>query len=368
MQQLNDVSSILVNRGLNLSSIVNEVFDSGNFILGEYVERFEDDFSQYLGGSVDVISCANGTDALYLAIQASGLPSGSLVATVANAGFYSTNAILRAGLVPFFMDVDIDSGLVMKEEILKSLSLGVKGVVLTHLYGCAFPDVEEIADLCKSLGVWLVEDCAQAHGAEISGKKVGTFGDVGTFSFYPSKNLGALGDGGAAVARERLVSERLRTLRQYGWREKYHIAMRGGANSRLDAVQANLLSYFLPFLDIENERRREVALAYIEGIDNSYILTPMEEHVSKSVWHLFVIRVLEGKRDLLVRHLRESGIDTAIHYPVLDYQTAAYSDDFLDFKLQNSEVRATQILTLPMYPTLCSTDVTKIIGAINAWK
>lgn len=365
MQELNDLSSILRARNLNLPSIFEAVVKSGVFVLGEYVERFESEFSSYLGGKVDVVSCANGTDALYLAIQAANLPPGSLVATVPNAGFYSTNAILRAGHVPTFMDVDFETGTVIKDEIVRSIEIGAKAVVVTHLFGNPFPHIEEIEDLCQTMGVWLVEDCAQAHGAEVSGRKVGTFGDVGTFSFYPSKNLGALGDGGAAVAKDHIVSERLRGLRQYGWGEKYNVDLRGGVNSRLDALQANLLRHFLPFLDAENAKRREIARAYIEGIHNPSVVTPDLTLISNSVWHLFVVRVMDDKREQIMRHLRERGIATAIHYPVLDHRTAAYSDLTSNGGLTNAELRSGQILTLPMYPSLTPAAVSKIVEAIN---
>lgn len=367
MIPLNNLSQTIQRRHLNLPKITQEVFDSGSLILGDFVQSFEYQFAGYIGEDSKVVSCANGTDALYLAVKSGNLAHGSIVATVANAGFYSTNAILRAGHSPLYLDVDLQTGLVLFEEVERAISLGVSAIIVTHLFGLPIPYIGQIAEICSFNQVLLIEDCAQAHGARVAGQHVGTFGDLGTYSFYPSKNLGALGDGGAVSTRDPLLLERIVSLRQYGWGSKYEVDLAGGLNSRMDAVQANLLTHFLPFLNLENAMRAEVASRYMSGIKNPRVVLPTTEVHSGSVWHLFVVRVPTGGRAELQEVLTRSSIETAIHYPQLDFHSRAYPSLRPGFSLVNSEMRLQEILTLPLYPYMEAQLQARVIEVINEW-
>jgi dTDP-4-amino-4,6-dideoxygalactose transaminase len=307
---------------------------------------------------------ANGTDALELAMRAVGVRNGQRVATVANAGFYTSTAVRAIGAVPFFLDVDLETRVVTLKEVERALLEKVSAVVVTHLYGQAVPEIDEMAALCRTSGVPLIEDCAQAHGASIKGQRVGSFGDMGCFSFYPTKNLGALGDGGAVVCQTTELAERVGRLRQYGWQSKYHVELEGARNSRLDEIQAAILSSFLPLLDGWNARRREIAAAYTRGIDHPAVMLPAiggEDYVA----HLYVVRT--SRRTLLQKHLKDSGIASEVHYPVPDHRQAVLGDRFAALSLPHTEQLAQEALTLPCYPEMTDDDVRRVIAAIQAW-
>ena len=212
--------------------------------------------------------------------------------------------------------------------------------------------------------MFLVEDCAQAHGAIVQNRKVGSFGDVGCFSFYPTKNLGGLGDGGAIVTNSLQIAKTLTQLRQYGWSDKYKVKLAGGRNSRIDEIQASLLSTFLPYLNGWNERRREIASQYTRNITNHNITLPPVRG-SDYVAHLYVLRSKE--RDSLREFLKGAGIMSDIHYPIPDYCQPIFENRFLDLYLPNTEQLAKEVLTLPCYPEMTQTDVDKVISAVNNW-
>lgn len=248
MQQINDLSARINQYQEQIKDAIARVVASGWVVLGPEVKQFERDFAAYLGVS-ECVSVGNGTDAIELGLKAIGVSAGDRVATVANASMYTTTALLAIGAVPFFMDVALESRCASVADVEQALDAGVNAVVITHLYGLACPDTVAIASLCSARGIPLFEDCAQAHGAIIDGKRVGTFGVAASFSFYPTKNLGALGDGGAVVTSDPAVAARTRALRQYGWSEKYKVDVSGARNSRLDEMQAAILNAFLPGLD-----------------------------------------------------------------------------------------------------------------------
>lgn len=360
---INDLSVRVNNYRNSIDTAISRVLNRSWLVLGPEVDAFEKDFSSYLGVNF-CRSVANGTDALELGLRAVGVQQNDKVATVANAGFYTSTALLAIGAIPLYMDVDLDNRVVTLTEIKRAIKEGVKVVVVTHLYGQALSDIEVIASVCRTAGVSLIEDCAQAHGAKIAGKQVGSFGDVGCFSFYPTKNLGALGDGGAVVTSDIALAERVSCLRQYGWTSKYQVGLAGARNSRLDEMQAAILIEFLPHLDSWNARRRDIASIYSTQIKNTAVILPPvgdEAYVA----HLYVIRTKQ--RDALRAHLRDLNIASDVHYPIPDHRQTIFGDRFSAVSLPNTEQMAEETLTIPCYPEMTNEDVQQVISAVNAW-
>lgn len=362
--QINDLTARIRANTEAIKLATSRVIDSGWLVLGPEVRRFEQAFAEYLG-TTHCISVANGTEAIELALRALGIRQGDTVATVANAGMYTTTALLAIGANPHFLDVDLETRNATLAEVERALAEGVKSVVVTHLYGLAAPEIGQIAKRCAEMGVPLLEDCAQAHGARVDGQRVGTFGDAASFSFYPTKNLGALGDGGAVVTKNGAVAEKVERLRQYGWTTKYQVEIGGARNSRLDEIQAAILSVFLPTLDATNVRRREIASLYTTKIEHSDVNLP---HVGKEdyVAHLYVLR--SAGRDSLREHLRESGISAEVHYPIPDHQQPLFGNRFDLISLKNTEQLSKEILTLPCYPEMSDAQVEQVAARINMWR
>jgi dTDP-4-amino-4,6-dideoxygalactose transaminase len=278
---------------------------------------------------------------------------------------YATTSILAIGAIPHFMDVEVDTRCVSSEHVASALDKGVDGVIVTHLYGLAAPQMADIASLCKSANVPLLEDCAQAHGARVDGKCAGAFADASCFSFYPTKNLGALGDGGAVATANANIAERVKRLRQYGWASKYRVVSASGRNSRLDELQAAVLHDLLPYLDENNEARRAIALRYTREIRHSEVAAPQYAGAN-FVSHLYVVR--SPRRDALREHLEKCGIGSDIHYPIPDYRQPVFAQRYSDVFLPATEKLTSEILTLPCYPELPHDIQTEIIAAINSWR
>lgn len=358
-----DLSAHVSGHRAYIDRAISRVIDSGWFVLGPEVSAFERAFAAYLGVS-HCVSVANGTDALELALRSLGIKIGDTVATVANAGMYTSTALRTIGANPMYMDVDRSTYVASADTVLSALTQGAQAIVLTHLYGQAAHDIEKIVSLCNNFDVPLIEDCAQAHGAVVNGKRVGSFGDLACFSFYPTKNLGALGDGGAVVSNNSTLAENISRLRQYGWVGKYRVEL-NGRNSRLDEIQAAILFEFLPLLDSWNVRRRAIATAYSSNIHSSLVTLPA---LGKNdyVAHLYVIRC--SQRHSLKSHLENVGIATEIHYPIPDHRQPVWCDHFSDLFLPNTELLADEILTLPCYPEMTDGDVQQVISAINNWQ
>ena len=363
MIKINDLSARLHRYSIPLQNATAEVISSGWLVLGPQVKKFEQAFSDYLGVN-HCVGVGNGTDAIELALRAVGVSHSDHVATVANAGMYTTTAASAIGAEPLYMDVEIDSKNATLDEVARAIDCGVKAVVVTHLYGLAISDIEAIADLCRRKKIPLIEDCAQAHGAKLAGRRVGTFGDVASFSFYPTKNLGALGDGGAVVTSNEEFAARVKLLRQYGWSSKYSVSAAGGRNSRLDEIQAAVLSVFLPDLDDANTRRRSIARQYNQSIRHPEVRLPTafgEEYVA----HLYVVRT--RKRADFRKHLGNHGVASEIHYPVPDHRQPVFKGRFDTQVLRNTEQLADEIVTLPLYPEMTDQDVARVIEVVNAW-
>lgn len=364
MQKLNDLSRRITSYQPQIKAAIDRVVASGWLVLGPEVKQFEQSFAGYLGAKY-CVSLANGTDAIELALKAMGVGPRDRVATVANAGMYTTTAMLAIGAEPYFMDVDLDSRGATLVEVKRAVEAGVKAVVVTHLYGLAVPEIALIAEYCAGMAIPLLEDCAQAHGAQVNGKRVGTFGDAASFSFYPTKNLGALGDGGAVVTNSSNLAEKVGLLRQYGWTAKYTVEVPGARNSRLDEMQAAILSAFLPCLDEANARRREIAARYSTLIRHPHIALPgvgSENYVA----HLYVI--CSQQREALREHLLKLNIASDVHYPIPDYRQPVFGQLYEQICLQNTERLAREILTLPCYPEMSDEEVDHVIAAANGWR
>lgn len=344
-----------------LLAAITGVVDGGHYVLGSGVEAFEAAFASYCGVP-HCVGVANGSDALELALRATGVAPGDRVALPANAAMYATGAALACGAEPVFVDVTEASTLDPDALARACSGHAPRAVVVTHLYG-RLADIGPIARLCAEHGIALVEDCAQAHGARAGdGRRAGAFGDAATFSFYPTKNLGALGDAGAVVCRDPRLAARLRALRQYGWERKYVNAIAGGRNSRLDELQARVLALKLAHLDEWNRRRRDIANRYSRGIRNARIVAPPpagEEYVA----HLYVVH--SDDRDALRAHLARAGIGSDVHYPVPDHRQPCFGGRYRDLSLPVTERQCATALTLPCFPELTDDEVAEVIDACN---
>jgi dTDP-4-amino-4,6-dideoxygalactose transaminase len=338
------------------------VIERGWFVLGSEGADFEKAFAAYCG-MPHAIGVANGTDGIELALRAVGVGQGDRVATVANAGFYASTSIHAIGARPLYVDVVAKTHSMNVDSLQRALAQKpVRAVIATHLYG-RLADVEAIAAICKPLGIPVIEDCAQAHGATRNGKSAGSFGDAGCFSFYPTKNLGALGDGGMVTASDAALAERLRELRQYGWNKKYQVSRTGGRNSRLDELQAALLLAKLPHLDRWNKDRRALARRYSVEIGHPGIECP-QDFGTDNVAHLFVVRCRD--RDGLQRHLEAHDVSSDIHYPIPDHRQPAYSVSDAG-ALPETERLAEEILTIPCFPEMEEEEISRVIKAVNSW-
>tara|TARA_R110000772_G_scaffold73216_5_gene159857 strand:+ start:59667 stop:60785 length:1119 start_codon:yes stop_codon:yes gene_type:complete len=368
---MNDLRRHLVPYRDVLAEAADRVLRSGWFILGPETERFETLFADYCGVG-NGIGVGNGTDALVLALKAAGVGPGIQVLAAANAGFYATTAILATGGEPLYVDIDPDTHTVTEDAVQDGLNRATRpgAVIVTHLFGRAVADIKEISALAEARGISLIEDCAQAHGARIKGRRVGSWGRFGCFSFYPTKNLGALGDGGMVVTGDAGLAARLRKLRQYGWSAKYRVALAGGMNSRLDEMQAALLGTLLPELDGWNQRRRDVVAAYrrkLGGVDGLW-LPPLGIEASEedTTYHLFVLR--SPQRDALQVHLSALGISTDIHYPTPDHKQAAIAaEPWAKAALPETERSAAEILSIPCSPEITEAEIDAVCAGLASF-
>jgi len=343
-----------------LTKISTKVFNSSLHILGPNVQNFELKFAEYIGVN-HCLGVANGSDALVIALRAIGVKKDDEVATVANAGFYTCAALNLIGAIPVFIDIDPDSLLIDPIDLEKKLiTSNIKAVVVTHLYGQAAP-IKDVIKLCSKSGIKVIEDCAQAHGAQLDGKKVGSFGDISTFSFYPTKNLGAVGDGGAVLTNDGQIAKIVKKIRQYGWGEKYSIEIENGTNSRLDELQAAFLLAKLEDLDNWNQQRISIAQQYVNAFEKSKVKAL--KNTLKGVAHLFV--VLTDDRDKLVEHLTKNSIQSGIHYPISDHKQAIYKEKFKDTNLPVTDRSVDKILSLPIYPGMKQEEIDHVIKVIS---
>ena len=359
----NDLNSRFQPHLSALAEAAREVIDSGWVVLGTRLTDFESEFAKYLGAE-HCVGVATGTDAIELGLRAVGVEAGSKVGIVANAAMYSYVALQAIGAEPVFMDVDRRTRCATLEAAEAALDAGAEFIVITHLYGLLSPQTEAIAELCERRGATLFEDCAQAHGAKRGGRAAGTFGAASSFSFYPTKNLGAIGDGGAVVTNSGEVADRVRTLRQYGWSTKYTVSTPQGTNSRLDEMQAAFLLIFLKDLDRDTDRRREIANSYSSGITHPAVTIP-DELDESHVAHLYVVEA--DKRDSLREHLKAHDVMCDVHYPVADHHQPILVDEYGGVSLPETERLCDTVLSLPCFPGLDDAQVGKVVDAVNSW-
>jgi aminotransferase EvaB len=366
---LQDTARIYAEYAKDMKSAAIEVMRSGCWLNGTRNAAFAREFADFLGATT-CVPVANGTDALEIGFRAlirAREIGGDEVVTVANAGGYASTAIRQIGMTPVYVDIDTQTQLVDAESLLSALGPRTAIVVLTHLYGAAV-DVPTIRDRMNESGyrhVPIVEDCAQAHGTSVNGRRAGSIGDIGTFSFYPTKNLGGMGDGGAIVTSDEAIGEAARRLHQYGWSEKYRVSISSGRNSRMDEIQAAILSVLLPHLDAMNNRRREILAAYSDR--STTATTPVR--AANTVAHLAVFLV--ENREAFRRHCLDRAILTDVHYPVLDCDQPGWSTlpkRIAPRGLRQSQESVQKIVTLPCFPLMTDNEVARICDALRSYK
>ncbi len=344
-----------------IDAAVQRVLASGWYILGEETAAFEQEFAAYCGAA-GCVGVNSGTDALHLALRACGVGPGDEVITVAHTAVATVAAIRMSGATPVLVDIDPATCTMAPAALAAAMTPATRAVIPVHLYGhpADMDAIREIAAAC-----FVIEDCAQAHGAHYKGRPVGSFGDLACYSFYPTKNLGALGDGGAVTGRDPALLDKVRLLREYGWSpQARYVSQVEGVNSRLDELQAALLRVRLRRLDADNAARRALAALY-ERLLPLAVQRPVEQEGCRHVYHLYAIQ--HAGRDRLRARLAEQGIGTGIHYPVpVHLQPAYQGGEVRAAALPVTELAARQVLSLPIYPTLSAAQVSTVAAAVAA--
>lgn len=355
----------LAHRG-EIEAALREVLDSGSYILGRAVAAFEEEFARFLGAAT-AVGVGSGTDALALALSAAGIGPGDQVFTVSHTAVATVAAVELAGASPVLVDIDPQTFTLDPERLERAVRRygggARRAVIPVHLYGHP-ADMPGILDVARRYELAVIEDCAQAHAATLAGRFVGTFGTAAAFSFYPTKNLGALGDGGAVVTSDAALADRVRRLREYGWRQRYVSEVRG-TNSRLDEIQAAVLRVKLRHLEEDTAVRRHNADVYGARLPDTGLVLPAARPGAAHVWHQYVVR--SAARDALGRALQEEGIGTLIHYPVPVHEQPAYRGRLaLDPSgLAHTEAAAREVLSLPMHGHLEKADVERVSARID---
>lgn len=346
-----------------INAAIAAVLDGNRYILGPQTQAFEQEFAAYLGVS-HAVGVGSGTEALHLALRACHIGAGAEVITVSHTAVATVAAIELAGATPVLVDIDPVTYTIDAQLIERAITPRTKAIIPVHLYGGA-AHLQPIIDLARKYQLRLIEDCAQAHGARYASRDrvVGSYGDAACFSFYPTKNLGAIGDGGLVATNDPAIAENLTLLRQYGWRERY-VSEVAGWNTRLDELQAAILRVKLRYLDEDNAKRRNLAAIYDELL-TGVVTLPIEPATTRHVYHLYVIR--HPRRDVLMSYLRERGIGTAIHYPVPIHLQPAYRGRLAEGvgSLPETERAAREIVSLPMYPELSEEEVKRVAEAVR---
>lgn len=351
-----------------IDEAIRLVLDRGWYILGNEVSAFEKEFADYIGVS-HAVGVGSGTDAIQLALRVLGIGPGDAVLTVSHTAVATVAAIELVGATPVFVDIDPATYTMdisaLETVIAEQKSRALKAIIPVHLYGHP-ANMPAIVEIAEKHGLYVIEDCAQAHGAAIGGRKAGSWGHMGAFSFYPTKNLGALGDGGALVCSDKTLAAKARLIRQYGWSERY-ISEMAGMNTRLDELQAAVLRVKLRHLDAENGRRLEIAKAYDAALQTCGLTLPRSAAGATHVYHQYTI--LTPRRDELAVFLKTEGINTAILYPSPVHLQPAYRGRVKSLAggLPVSERVCRELLCLPMYPQLEEAQVRRIIDQVRRW-
>lgn len=346
---------------VQIGKIVTEILSSGWYILGEKLKQFETEFAQYCGVK-HCIGVANGLDALTIILKASAFPENSEIIVPANSYIATILSVSNANFVPVPVEPNLNDYLIDYQAIERAITSKTRAILVTHLYGkCC--EMDKITALAQKHNLKVFEDAAQAHGATYNNIKSGNLSDGAGFSFYPSKNLGAMGDAGAITTNDDVLANRIKALRNYGSNEKYIFEYQG-YNSRLDEIQAAILSLKLPHLDNENEIRRNIAKRYLTEIFNDKIILPNNDSVNKDAWHLFVIRTNE--RDNFRSFLNEKGIGSDVHYPIPPHKQLAYQE-WQNFSLPITEKIHQEAVSLPLNTSLTEKEISYIIQNINQY-
>jgi len=350
----------------SIDEAISRVLGKGLYILGSEVAAFEEEFADYVG----VRGCAgvaNGTDALHLALTACGVGAGDEVITVSHTAVATVAAIDLCGAIPVFVDIE-SSTFTMDPSLLgAAVTEKTKAIIVVHLYGHP-ADMQAIKSIAEERNLYIIEDCAQAHGAKLGSKRVGSIGDIAAFSFYPTKNLGALGDAGAVVSDDLDLIEKVKLLRQYGWKKRF-ISYVHGWNSRLDEIQAAILRVKLKYLDQDNRERTQIASYYAANLDNTLLELPVERPGVSHVYHQYVVKT--DNRDEMLTYLRNNDVGAAIHYPQPVHKQPAYVK-YSNNNLKQTEKICDRIISLPIFPGLMGDaptvvhKVTEFLGARHA--
>jgi dTDP-4-amino-4,6-dideoxygalactose transaminase len=340
---------------------LSRVLESGRYILASEVAAFEMEFASYIGVKYGV-GVGSGTDALHVALRACGIKQGDEVITVSLTAPGTITAIELCQGHPALVDIDSVTYTLNVDRLKMAINERTRAIIPVHLYGHP-ARIEEIVEIAKRYGLRVIEDCAQSPGAVYNGRKTGAWGDIAAFSFYPTKNLGGVGDGGMVLTNDSELSEKVRLLREYGWRERY-ISETKGVATRLDELQAAVLRVKLRHLDEGNRRRREIAHEYAKKLKRTSLVLPQEGTSSTHVFNEYVVR--SNARDPLRRALEGRGIQTIVHYPVPIHKQPAYASSVsCPFSMANTENVANQVFSLPIYPELAAIDVSNIAEAIG---
>ena len=345
-----------------IDEAVGRVLNSGWYILGQEVKAFEDEFAAYIGVQHG-IGVARGTDALQLALRTLGVEPGDEVITVPHTAVATASAIDLCGAKPVFVDIEPDTYTLDPGQLEETVTDRTKVIIPVHIYGHP-ADMDAIMEIARRHGVYVLEDCSQSHGAVYKQRKTGTWGDMAIFSLYPTKNLGALGDGGIIVTDKSELAEQARLMREYGWRDRY-ISAFVGMNSRLDEIQAAILRVKLQYLDEENKQRTSYARLYDKLLAPLDLTRPVVTPGAKHVYHQYVIR--SNRRNALQAYLLEHEIGTLIHYPAPIHQQPAYAERCRMQSFPACEQAAGEILSLPMYPQLTDEDIQTVANCIVQW-
>ena len=347
-----------------IDQAIKRVLDSGRYILGTEVDMFENEFASFHGNDFHAVGVANGTDAIALCLSGLGLGTGDEVITPSHTAVATVAGIEQAGCKPIFADIDPNTRCISPDSIKENLGGNTQAIMPVHIYGQP-AEMQRIVDIANVHNLAVIEDCSQAHGAEIDGQKVGTFADISAYSCYPTKNLGGTGDGGVILCRSKEFAEKIKSLRQYGWNEERESIM-PGFNSRLDELQAAILRVKLQHLADDNAKRREIALRYNQAFQDLPISLPAMSEKELHAMHLYVIEC--DRRNELIEYLRSHHIGASLHYPLAVHQHPAYADRIRGGDaLPVTEQFYQRNLTLPMFPELSNNAVEHIISTIQNW-
>ncbi len=340
---------------------IKKILNSNSYVLGKEVDKLEKNFSQYLGVKYSV-GVSNGTDALVLALQAMNIKKGDEIITTSHTAFATIAAIVEVGAIPVFIDIKENDFNIDVSKIKDKINKKTKAIIAVHIYGNPV-NISKIIEIKKKYKIILIEDCAQAHGAEYQNRKVGSFGDFSCFSFYPTKNLSTFGDAGIVSTNSKKMSNKLRLLREYGWIKK-NLSIHKGSNKRLDELHAGILNIKLQYLDFFNNKRIKIAENYLKKIKSKKVILPEISNQKKHVFHLFVIRIKKNLRNNFLNYLKKNDIMAGIHYPIPNHNQKPFK------KFKNTDLKITnkiskEIVSIPNYPLLKKKEIARIINLIN---